>query len=88
VAAVSSPAANSWNHLLAMLDVNADSADIDLYVNNSLIGSFVLPIDTSQTISTLDIGRRFSAYFNGDIDNVRIYDRLLDNAERSELFNE
>lgn len=77
----------SWNHYLCSWDGNT----MKLFVNNELIQS----VSYSGTIPNIDqpleIGRYSSVsncFFNGNIDDVRIYNRALNESEIESLFNE
>jgi len=75
---------NSWSHLA----LTYDGEDIRLYVNGKLaeVETAVLPKNAS---SDLRIGGNelWHEYFDGKIDDVRIYDRALDVAELNETMN-
>ena len=81
--------ASQWHHIV----VTSSGSELKLYINNAS------PITTSATVTTLDsanvgslaIGyeqRNNTFYFDGDIDQVRIYDKALSSDEVSILYNE
>jgi hypothetical protein len=76
-------ALNTWYHVAGVY--NAAAGTLDIYVNGILdSGSLVGVIPPSQFNQTVNvnIGRRTGGfYFNGIIDEVRIYNRALSQAE-------
>src|SRR6185503_7867734 len=76
-------ALNAWYHVAGVY--NAAAGTLDIYVNGILdSGSLVGVIPPSQFNQTVNvnIGRRTGGfYFNGIIDEVRIYNRALSQAE-------
>lgn len=82
---------NAWHHLTG---VN-DNGLLRLYVDGTLIGTATAPSGKSiSSSSSLAIGYDFSSgttgcgseYFNGTIDEVRIYSRALSSAEIQSLY--
>jgi hypothetical protein len=75
---------NAWNHIVAVLN----GKSITLYMNGqSVSGTLVnTPAITSINlrIGCLDLAGR---YFNGIIDEVRIYNRVLTATEISDIYN-
>jgi glucose/arabinose dehydrogenase len=75
---------NSWYHVAGVY--NASARTLDVYVSGQLDnGALVGTVTSSQQNSTanVNIGRRASGgyQFNGRIDDVRVYDRVLSQAE-------
>ena len=72
-------AANTWTHLTATYD----AALLRLYINGALTTSRSLTISAQTTPSPLRIGGNlvWGEYFRGQIDDVRIYNRPLSQAE-------
>jgi hypothetical protein len=74
---------NVWYHVAGVY--NATARTLDIYVNGVLDnGTLTGTIPTQQVIPTVNvnIGRRSGGYyFNGIIDDVRIYNRPLSQAE-------
>jgi large repetitive protein len=70
---------NVWTHLAGTYD----GTTVRLYVNGSLISSKPLSGNLVSSTSPLRIGGNsiWGEYFSGLIDDVRIYDRVLSNAE-------
>ena len=78
-------ALNTWYHVAGVY--NAATGAMDIYVNGALSTGTLLgasPIPTAQVDEAVNvnIGRRIGGYyFNGLIDEVRIYNRALSQAE-------
>ena len=76
---------NSWEHIVCTYQSGAMS----LYVNNVLVntGSMSHPNVTTANLP-LYIGRGIGGnYYNGTIDDIGIWDRVLTSCERTDLFN-
>jgi concanavalin A-like lectin/glucanase superfamily protein/VCBS repeat protein len=69
----------AWSHLA----FTSDGTNLKLYVNGELLGSSSSGIPASVTTADLKIGwgANFNAYFDGKIDEVRVYDRTLSQAQ-------
>lgn len=81
------PSLNAWHFILFSVD---SSKNWNYYLDGGLIKSGTFANDITLGSNALDIGRRSSvvtAYFDGLIDNVRIYKRALSEAEIAELYN-
>ncbi len=81
------PVLNTWN----MVALVFDSVSLTLYVNDTIVGVTLLP-NTSlvQNSDDLNISKRVGTnqyFFNGGIDDVRVYNRALSTAEINYLFN-
>lgn len=77
-ARIKNSTASSWSHVVWASDgVN--------YTNGILSNPTEKPINVSST--NVKIGIQTATYFNGTIDQVRIYGRLLTSAEVLELYN-
>ena len=74
---------NTWYHVAGVY--NADSRTLDIYVNGVLDNGGVsgtIPALLCNSTFNVNIGRQSSGtYFNGTIDEVRIYNRALTRAE-------
>ena len=74
---------NTWYHVAGVY--NATAGTLDIYVNGilndgSLVGT--IPVSQFDQAVNVNIGRRTGGYyFNGIIDEVRIYGRALSQAE-------
>lgn len=78
------PTANAWYHVIA---IARPSGANSIYINGNLDSS---PSVENKTPSTINIGRYGGAsnYFNGSIDDVRIYSRALNQTEITSLYSE
>jgi len=83
--------ANRWYHIIATWDNNQKCIYLD-GVLSQCVSSAIMPKDTILSCST-NIGRAYHAgvlstyYFNGSIDNIRIYNRALTEAEVKYHYN-
>ncbi len=88
---------NTWTHVAAIIimdSVTSGNNDIQLYINGkSDQGSLTPGLPTPYLAAPLRIGARGSSaagseasYFNGIIDEVRIYNRALSNAEIEQIY--
>jgi glucose/arabinose dehydrogenase/PKD repeat protein len=75
----SSVSVNTWTHLAATYDGSA----LRLYVNGTLVTTLTVSGSLAATTNPLRIGGNsiWGEYFNGLIDDVRIYNRALTAAE-------
>ncbi len=85
-------ALNTWYHVAGVY--NATARTLDIYVNgvldNGLMGGTVL-VPAAQVVPNINvnIGRRSNGYyFQGVIDDVRVYNRALTPAEISQITND
>ncbi len=85
---------NTWQHVAVVYDNSSDANDPTLYING--VAQTVTEIDTpsgtpsSDAALNLTLGNYSldtSRTFDGLLDDVRIYDRMLDAAEIAELAN-
>lgn len=76
----------SWSHIAGRYD--ASTGERSIFFNGSQAGSDTAPtpsfVDTAYGIGSMDGNN----WYNGDIDEVRVYNRALSAAEITELFNE
>lgn len=81
VSAENETPANSWSYVA----LTSDGEELSLYVNGELIES-TPAVDPPSTENDLEIAGRsfYKEYFNGLIDNVRVYGRALNGAELEE----
>ena len=81
---------NEWFFLACVLSVNSTQTSIYNYKNGELVSSDTeLTNDFSFSSDLIKIGVTkpyFSRYFNGSIDEIRIYNRSLSPSEISELY--
>ena len=70
---------NGWSHLAG----SYDGSTLRVYVNGSLVGSKAMSGSLVASTSPLRIGGNsiWGEYFSGLIDDVRVYDRTLSDAE-------
>jgi hypothetical protein len=77
----------TWNHWIITVDINAPSNPIKIYVNGSLYSQG----NSTGTAAALNVGSYKSSvgykisapseYFNGEIDIVRVYNKVLTSEE-------
>jgi hypothetical protein len=84
----------NWHHLIVTYDGSSNATGIKLYVDNSEItGSSVGQSSITGTIintSNFQIGRENAStgqYFNGDVDEVAVYTKVLSTSEISDDYN-
>ncbi|KKP84865.1 MAG: MSHA biogenesis protein MshQ, partial [Candidatus Moranbacteria bacterium GW2011_GWF2_35_54] len=79
---------NEWTHVAVFCD--ASNKKYTFYINGQLSGSGTYAGDYFITTSKLEIGSRYlgaSSFFNGNIDETRIYNRALSPDEIKQLYN-
>ena len=82
---------DEWKHIVAVYDDQTSSCS--LYINNSLISSELLTLNTLNVNDTkFNIGAKnvlsgLWRYFEGDIDDVCVYNRALNQEEITALYN-
>lgn len=90
--AVNDPSISGWNHSVITFDATAKKAS--LYLNKNLVAikgaatpvTSAFPSPVATAAGSLLIGKgQYANFFQGDIDNIRIYNRLLTDIERREL---
>jgi hypothetical protein len=75
----------TWKHIAATIDTTANQ--LKLYVNGSQVGvtqtvpDTVLTLDNSSALGVGTIPSSLGKYFNGDIDDLRLYKAALTAAE-------
>ena len=75
---------NAWTHLAA----TSDGSVLRLYRNGVMTSSAVVTGAPIASTGTLQLGAsRFGEYFNGKLDEARVYNRALSAAEVLALFN-
>jgi prepilin-type N-terminal cleavage/methylation domain-containing protein len=75
---------NTWSHVVAVID---GGTSVKTYVNGVLANSVAETLPISH-YTNFWIGRAFDnggRYFNGDIDDVRVYNRILSTAEITQI---
>jgi alpha-tubulin suppressor-like RCC1 family protein len=84
------PVMGTWYHVVGVY--NATAQTLDIYINGVLNNGTLtgtVPASQFNSAQNVNIGRRLTApnrYFDGDIDDVRIYDRPLSASEISDLY--
>ncbi|MFN3343116.1 MAG: LamG-like jellyroll fold domain-containing protein [Flavobacteriales bacterium] len=78
----------NWEHLVVMMDDDS----LKMYVNNTLEFSMFKGFTSTFTSDSIFIGGTghdtYTGYFNGNIDDIRIYNRILNAQEVDGLYNE
>ena len=80
-----------WNHIAAIVDRDNDT--LRLYCNGMKIKELPYSNGENYSLSSgsplmIGVSHWISNYFNGDMDEIRIYNRALNDAEIQELFTE
>lgn len=78
------PSANVWVHFALVYEGAAGGDKSWAYANGELVGSQIAMLDTADT-RPFAIGVWSNNYFDGLIDDVRIYNRALSQAEVADL---
>ncbi len=80
---------NEWQHLLITYDGSSKASGVTIYINGKASPPVVRNdnlTDTIKTTVTLQVGRRTpGAPFNGLVDEVRVYNRVLSASEAAAL---
>lgn len=89
--------AGVWNHYVATYNANGSNTGISLYRNGVFISTTATAVGTYVAMENspqlLRIGAAFptdgsnKAFMNGQIDDVRVYSRVLTTAEIKDLYN-
>ena len=82
------PSPNTWTYLVASVNDNGASKTISLYYNGVFDKSYVSSATNTTSTAPLTIGyaSAWNAYFQGSIDDVRIYNRALSASEVRQLY--
>lgn len=85
-------ALNTWQHFVLTIDgSNLEGGSVTLYVDNNIASQRSSGVITQKIASDiLYIGARAasSLFFDGQIQDYRVYNRVLSASERTDLFNE
>jgi hypothetical protein len=81
----SAPATSTWYFIVCWHDAAANT--INIQVNDGTTVSAAWTGGTQDTTSPLHIGRGGTSYWNGRIDEVGFWKRVLTSAERTALYN-
>lgn len=78
---------DTWYHVVAVYSVSKGYTKV--YLNGDGDGSELRSVELGRTLEGVNIGRyeAIGGYFNGIIDNVRIYDAALNDSEVLALYN-
>ena len=78
----------NWHHIVSTVDLSTNT--LTGYVDGVSVGNVTVSTNAwTGTTQNLQIGRQETgSYFNGSIDQVRIFDRALDAGEVAQLYNE
>lgn len=84
---------NWWYHIVAICQQVGTDYTLSVYINNTLMATNTVsyPRKTTSSSQPVQIGRYYLGelqYFDGIIDDLRIYNYALSPAEVSALFNE
>ncbi len=88
--------ANQWHYYAAVYDgTTTNIQDIKMYADGQLLTNTTYSLDYGHTINTsgsnpIYIGMLygFGRYFTGSIDEVKVYDKALSNAEILDLYSD
>jgi len=84
--------ANQWYHVVGVWDRTGGTNNLRIYADSSLEGTATVNADMDADTIYATIGRLYyptvNQYFNGLIDDVRIYNRVLSETEITTLYNE
>lgn len=72
----------TWTHLVGTYD----GTDIKAYINGTLVNTFNYPGPIVGTPANLIVGYYNTKYFEGNVDELFIYDRVLTRAEVTQLY--
>ncbi|MFQ6036183.1 MAG: LamG domain-containing protein, partial [Sedimentisphaerales bacterium] len=80
---------NQWYHVVGVWDRNGGPNNLRIYVDGSLEGTATVNADMDADTVYVTIGRLYyptvNQYFDGLIDDVRIYNRVLSDTEIAAL---
>lgn len=74
---------SEWNHY----SIVRSDLDVDFYINGALVGSDTLSANNSVSIDRFGARSFTSAHFDGQADDLRIYDRALGSNEVQALYD-
>ncbi len=73
---------NTWNHVAVTL---SNSSTWSFYLNGALVGTYTGGVAVQANAATVYLGNGFNGYFNGRIDEFRLYNKALSGAEVNQL---
>jgi concanavalin A-like lectin/glucanase superfamily protein/uncharacterized protein DUF2341/fibrinogen beta/gamma subunit family protein len=79
---------NKWVYVTGIRSAHGSGQKMDLYINGNLVNSMTTDhLDNVDTGHSLILGySTYPAYFNGSIDEVRVYNRALSSREVKQLY--
>lgn len=77
-------AGSQWHHVIGTFD---GKSGIQLYVNGILRDADVFTNPPTTNYNERNVGRRNTGFFSGIIDDVRIYNHVLNNEQVTDLYN-
>jgi hypothetical protein len=82
--------AGQWYHVVCVWDKTIDSGELKIYIDGTEASYSTQQSQTNNTTEnvSLRLGRAASTYFDGSIDQVRIYDTALTSSQVADLYNE
>jgi len=82
--------AGQWYHVVCVWDKTIDGGELKIYIDGTEASYSTQQSQTNNTTEnvSLRLGRAASTYFNGSIDQVRIYSTALTSSQVNELYNE
>jgi len=78
----------TWYHVAATWDKDISEGQIKVYVNGILENTGTRSSALTSYTQAVNVGRRESNYFDGQIDDVRIYNYALTPLQVKQLYNE
>jgi hypothetical protein len=82
--------AGQWYHVVCVWDKTIDSGELKIYIDGTEASYSTQQSQTNNTTEnvSLRLGRAASTYFDGSIDQVRIYSTALTSSQVTELYEE
>lgn len=80
---------NVWHHIVVTIEWSGSDRIIKRYKNGALLGQSTLAYQPGSLTRAVNIGRRATAgdlYFDGDISEIAIFDRVLTASEAAYLY--
>jgi hypothetical protein len=79
------PSLNEWVHFALVYDGTGAGNESRLYADADVIGTQTAALNTADSPKTFAVGRWNTSYFNGLVDDLRVYNRALTQAEIAKL---
>ncbi|OGZ26854.1 MAG: hypothetical protein A2365_03795 [Candidatus Nealsonbacteria bacterium RIFOXYB1_FULL_40_15] len=76
---------NTWVHVMAVRNISDKT--VKIYKNGVLATTCSYTIDPSASSRPLTIGYEYAGYWQGLLDEIRIYNRILSNQELQNLYS-